>query len=132
MPLIVTLRPNEKIVIGGAVIKNGPSSCQLHVENRVPVLRQGDILSQAEATTPCKRIYLAIQLIYISGGITPELSQIYWDLVKEVVSAAPSMNDLISQMSQYILADKYYQALKAAKKLIRYEEELISNASELT
>ncbi len=130
MALKITLKPHEKIIIGGAVVTNGSSPCQLQLENKVPLLRQESILTENEATTPCKRIYFVIQLMYIGGGITPELSQIYWEIVKEVVCAAPSTNDLISQISQNILDEKYYQALKSAKKLIRYEEELIKNVSE--
>jgi flagellar biosynthesis repressor protein FlbT len=131
MALKITLKPHERVIIGGAVLTNGPSTCHLQVENKVTLLRQENILSEAEATTPCKRIYFVIQLMYISGGITAELSQVYWGLVKEVVKAAPSTNDLVSQISQAIIDDKYYQAMKFAKKLIRYEEELVRNATEL-
>ena len=130
MALKITLKPHEKVIIGGAVLTNGPSACHLQVENKVPLLRQDSILTEEEATTPCKRIYFVIQMIYISGGLTPELSQVYWDLVKEVVHAAPSTNGLISQISQDIIAEKYYQAMKSARKLIHYEEELIRNVTE--
>jgi len=130
MALKIKLKPHEKIIIGGAVVTNGSATCNLQIENKVPLLRQDSILTEHEATTPCKRIYFIIQLMYISGGITPELSQIYWDIVKEVINAAPSTNDLIAQTSRNILDEKYFQALKSAKKLIRYEEELIRNVSE--
>lgn len=130
MALKITLKPHEKVIIGGAVLTNGPSVSHFQVENEVPLLRQESILSEADATTPCKRIYLVIQLMYIGNGITVEFSQIYWDLVRDVVDAAPSTNDLISQISQYLVEAKYYQALKIAKKLICYEEELIKNAAE--
>ena len=130
MALKITLKPHEKIIIGGAVLTNSPSTCHLQVENKVPLLRQENILSEAGATTPCKRIYFVIQLMYIDNSITAELSQIYWDLVRDVVSAAPSTSPLISQISQYIIENKYYQALRSAKKLISYEEELIKNAAE--
>lgn len=130
MALKITLKPHEKVIIGGAVLTNGPSTCHLQVENKVPLLRQDSILTEEEAITPCKRIYFVIQMMYISGGLTAELSQVYWELVKEVVHAAPSTNNLISQISQDIIAEKYYQAMKTAKKLINYEEELIKNATE--
>lgn len=130
MALKITLKPHEKVIIGGAVLTNGPSASHFQVENEVPLLRQESILSEADATTPCKRIYFVIQLMYIGNGITVELSQIYWDLVRDVVNAAPSTKGLISQISQYMVETKYYQALKSARKLICYEEELINNAAE--
>jgi flagellar biosynthesis repressor protein FlbT len=132
MPLVLTLKPGERIILGGAVIKNGSSVSHLHIENRVPLLRQKDILSEAEATTPCKKIYLVVQLMYIGDGLTSELCQIYWDLVRDVLAAAPSTNDLISQMSAYIVESSFYPALKVAKKLISYEEELLEHATTLS
>lgn len=129
MPLKLTLKPHEKIIIGGAVIKNGASSAHFLVENNVPILRQADILSEADANSPCRRIYFIIQLLYVDGGKNPELQPLYWELVSDVLQAAPSMKDLISLISQLVVKNKFYQALKAAKKLIRYEEELLKNVS---
>ena len=129
MPLKLTLKPGERVIVAGAVLTNGSTVAHLHVENRVPLLRQKDILTEAEATTPCKRIYLVVQLMYIGGGLTSELAPLYWCLVREVLEAAPSTNDLISQISTYILDANYYTALKIAKKLISYEEELMDHAT---
>ena len=132
MPLILTLKPGEKVILGGAVIKNGPAIAHLQIENKVTLLRQKDILTEAEAMTPCKKIYLVIQLMYIGDGLTPELDQVYWDLVRDVLAAAPSTNDLISEMSAYIVDSSFYSALKIARKLISYEEELIKHATAIS
>lgn len=130
MPLKLTLKPNEKVIIGGAVIQNGGTVSHLTVVNKVPILRQGDIMTEAEATSPCRRIYLAVQLMYIDEAAAAELHPLYWELVKDVLAAAPSMKGLLSEMSQHILDGRLYQALKLAKKLISYEEELIRHATE--
>lgn len=131
MPLALTLKPGERVILAGAVIKNGPSVAHLQIENQVTLLRQKDILTEAEATSPCKRIYLVIQLMYIGDGLTTELAQLYWDLIRDVLAAAPSTNDLISQISAYIVDSHFYPALKVAKKLITYEEELLRHATQL-
>ena len=131
MPLKLTLKPGERVIVAGAVLTNGPTVAHLQIENRVPLLRQRDILTEAEATTPCKKIYLVIQLMYIGGGLTSELAQVYWELVRDVLAAAPSTNDLISEISAYIVDLSYYPALKVAKKLISYEEELLEHATKL-
>lgn len=131
MSLILNLKPGEMVILGGAVIKNGPTVAHLHIENKVTLLRQKDILTESEATSPCKKIYLVVQLMYIGDGLTTEFAQLYWDLVRDVLAAAPSTNDLISTMSTYIVESNFYQALKVAKKLIIYEEELIGHATKL-
>ena len=131
MPLKLTLKPGERILVGGAVLTNGPTVAHLLVENQVPLLRQRDILSEANATTPCKKVYLVVQLMYIGEGLTSELAQLYWGLVRDILEAAPSTNDLISQISAYIVDMNFYPALKIAKKLISYEEELMNHAAKL-
>ncbi len=130
MPLKLSLKPGERVIIAGAVITNGPTVAHLQIENRIPLLRQRDVLTENEATTPCKKIYLVIQLMYIGDGLTSELAQVYWELIREVVVAAPSTNDLISEISAYIVESSFYPALKIAKKLISYEEELIKHATQ--
>jgi flagellar protein FlbT len=132
MPLKLTLKPHERVIIGGAVITNGTSSSHLLIENTVPILRQADILSEAQANTPCRHIYFILQLIYIDQAQSSELQPVYWDLAREVLEAAPSMKSLISKISQFIIDNELYHALKTARKLIQYEEELIKNATELS
>ena len=129
MALKITLKPHEKIILGGAVIKNGATTSHLVIENNVPILRQADILSEHEADSPCKRIYFSIQLMYVDEKRSAEIHPIYWDLVKQVVQAAPSTNEMLTKISEKILEGSLYQALKLTKNLISYEQELISNVS---
>jgi flagellar protein FlbT len=129
MSLKITLKPHEKIIVGGAVITNGASTCHLSVENNVPVLRQSDIITEAEATTPCRRIYLAVQLMYINEEKYADIFPLYRELLMDLMRAVPSMKDLITQTNECILKKEYYQALKLGKKLITYEEELLRNVS---
>jgi len=127
MPLKITLKPGERMVIGGAVLTNGNStSCDLVIENKTPILRQKDILTEETADSPCRRIYYAIQLMYIDEHNLAAYHKIYWDLVKDLVHAAPSTIVLIDSISEHILQRQYYQALKLAKRLIDYEQEAIS------
>jgi flagellar protein FlbT len=128
MALKITLKPGERIIISGAVITNGKTTAQLLVENQVPILRQKDILGENEATTPCRRIYFIIQLMYIDPGNLAAHHHTYWSLVKDVLKAAPSTLALIDRISEHILNNRHYQALKLAKKLVEYEEEAVAHA----
>lgn len=128
MPLKLDLRPNEKLFLGGAVLVNGDNRCQLTVLNDVPVLREKDILREDDADTGCKRIYLAVQLMYMDTANLARYHQFYWDQVRMVLELAPSTFELINKVSDAVLAGQYYQALKAARELIRYEQELVDNA----
>jgi flagellar protein FlbT len=132
MALKITLKPGERMILGGAVITNGNSaSCDLVIENKTPILRQKDILTEQKADSPCRRIYYAIQLMYIDEDNLSAYHQVYWELVKEVVHAAPSMVVLIDSISEHILHRRYYQALKLTKRLIEYEQEVIERVSSI-
>lgn len=130
MPLRLDLKPHEKLFVGGAVLVNGDSRCTLTVLNDVSILREKDILSEAQADTPCKRIYLAIQLMYMEPANMANYHQAYWSLVKAIIAAAPSATERITRISEEVLAGNYYQAMKHTANLIQYEKELLSNVRE--
>jgi flagellar protein FlbT len=133
MALKITLKPGERMIIGGAVVTNGSStSCDLVIENKTPILRQKDILTEEKADSPCRRIYYAIQLMYIDEGDLANYHKTYWDLVKDLVHAAPSTVALIDSINEHILHRRYYQALKLTKRLIDYEQEAIKRVSSST
>lgn len=127
MPLKITLKPHERMIVGGAVITNGNAKCDLLIENKVSILRQKDIMSEKDADSPCRKIYFTIQIMYIDEENLIEHHNTYWKLVQDIVKAAPSMLALIDQISEHILNNKYYQALKLARKLIDYEQEIIDH-----
>jgi flagellar protein FlbT len=128
MALKINLKPYERLIIDGAVITNGKSKSELVIENNVPVLRDKDILREKDAITPCKRIYFVIQLMYVDGKNLVEKHNLYWTFVRDVVGAAPRTARLLGEISEHILSNRYYPALKLAKKLIEYEKEAISHA----
>jgi len=132
MALKLTLKPHEKLIIGGAVVTNGNDASEFIVENNVPILREKDIMREDQATSPCSRIYFVIQLMYIDEKNLSAHHNTYWQFVRELIEAAPSTLGLIDQISWYILGNKYYQALKLTKKLMEYEQEVINRVHSST
>ncbi|GFO65344.1 flagellar biosynthesis repressor FlbT [Geomonas paludis] len=129
MSLKITLKSNERLIVGGAVVRNGGKGTVLFIENTVPILREKDILGEKDITTPCKRVYFTIQLMYIDEPNVPNYVKAYSELAAEILKAAPSTRTHIEQLNERIEAGNYYQALKLAKNLIEYEEELLKNAN---
>lgn len=128
MALKVDLKPHEKIIIGSCVITNTDQRAKLLIEGeRIPVLREKDVLTPATANTPAKLIYLAVQLMYISPD--PQLHHtVYFNLIRDILGAAPSTAPAIENINDHILNGDYYKALKESKKLIAYEEQLLKQA----
>jgi flagellar biosynthesis repressor protein FlbT len=128
MALKVELKPHERIIIGSCVITNTDQRARLLIDGeKIPILREKDILTPETADTPAKLIYLAVQLMYISPE--PEANHAtYFNLLRDVVTTAPSMWPLIEGININILNGDLYQALKEAKKLVAYEKKLLDQA----
>ena len=127
MALRISLKPDERMIIGGAVVTNGSHrNSHLIIENDTPILREKDILSEKDTDSPTKRIYFTIQLMYIDQTNLTVHTESYWDMVRELLGAAPSLTGIIDQINEEIVNRRYYQALKFASQLIAYEQEVIS------
>ena len=129
MALKISLKSEERAIIGGAVVRNvSKKTMKLLIENEVPLLREKELLSEAKAVTPCKRIYFVIQLMYVDPQNVVQHQKLYWQITREIMEAAPSTAPFFSVISELIYQGKYYQALKEAKNLIEYEKEVMSHA----
>ena len=128
MALKVELKPNERIIIGSCVLTNTDQRARFLIEgDKIPILREKDIMTPERADTPAKLIYLAVQLMYISPN--PEVNHgTYFNLLRDIVTAAPSAWPIIEGINTCILSGDLYQALKEAKKLIAYEKKLLDVA----
>lgn len=127
MSLKLTLKPNEKVFIGGAVVQNGDSAAEFSILNDVPLLREKDILTEEMADSGCKRLYLCVQLMYIDSVNLASYQQTYRKLMAELIDAAPSTVDYLAVINNELACGRYYQALKGARQLVEYEQELINN-----
>ena len=128
MALKVELKPGERILIGDVVVTNSDQRTRLMIEGEAPILREKDIMTAERADTPAKRIYLAVQLMYVSRN-SSQHHDIYFKLVKDIVQAAPSTWPYVESINNHILTGEMYKALKDAKKLIAYEGELLAHAT---
>lgn len=126
MALIIDLKPSERIIIGTALITNDDNRTRLHIEGSAPILREKDIMREAEADTPCKKIYLLVQLMYLSPDPS-ELHKPYFEQISQIQDAAPSTSLYFMKINDFIMNEQYYKALKEARNLIDYEKELLGH-----
>jgi flagellar protein FlbT len=128
MALKVELKPGEKLLVGNCIITNSDQRTRLFIEGSAPILREKDILTSETANTPAKRIYLAVQLMYIDED-TEKAQQSYYSLSNDFVAAAPSSLPIVDQINNEILTGSLYKALKASQRLIEYEQDLLKHVS---
>src|SRR6202790_5277074 len=127
MALKVELTLHERIILGSCVVTNSDQRAPPWIDgDRIPILREKDILTPETADTPAKLIYLAVQLMYISPD--PQVNHgTYFNLVRDIVTAVPSAWPIIEGINNHILNGDLYHALKEAKKLVAYEKKLLDH-----
>lgn len=130
MALIIDLKPGEKILIGAAVMTNDNQRTRLHISGDTPILREKDIMQEAEATSPCRKIYFLLQCMYLARNPRDYHAK-YFTLMKMIQDAAPSTAIFCMKINAQLIQGHYYKALREARDLITHEDELIASASVL-
>jgi flagellar protein FlbT len=120
--LKIELKPNERVMLGDCVVTNTEQRTRLVIEGMVPILREKDIMSLSQADSSAKRIYLAVQFMYLAKQPRDNYA-LYLRLVREMLKAAPGARPFIDRINNRILTGALYKALKEARKLIAYERE---------
>jgi len=128
MALVIDLKPEEKVLVGTAVITNDKQRTKLQIAGDAPILREKDVLHEEEADTPCKQIYFLIQCMYLARN-PREYHGKYFELIKNVLQAAPSTSPIFVQINSHIIKGHYYKALKDARDLISHEDMILSQGA---
>jgi flagellar protein FlbT len=131
MPLKLSLKPGEKFVLNGAVMQNGDRRATLVLQNKASVLREKDIMHEQDVTTPARRVYFPIMVMYLS---TKPDDKVYDEFVLRMTEFmnAISSSDVLQQcvsVSRDVMAGEYYKALIRCRKLIDYEDERLKSVS---
>lgn len=123
MPLKITLRPFERLIINGASIRNGGRNADFLVESHCRFLRESEILYESEADTPCKKLCFTLQVILLSED--PRAAQeLLTQQALELLAAAPSMAPYLLGIQTAVDEGQTYRAIKIGKQLMAYERSL--------
>lgn len=117
MPLKFVLRPNEKVIINGAVIGAGDRPGSFYLYNTANFLRGREVMKEEQIDSLEKKLYFVIQLIYIfpeDGAINMAR---YAAIFGELREARPDAEADLTEIAQLVEARNYYRALKVCRRL---------------
>lgn len=128
LALKLSLKPDEKLVINGAVVANADRRTTLIVHNKASILREKDILKEEDVDTPAKRIYFPIMLMYMDPSQKADYYDEFMIRMTEFMNAirTPEAIELCVKVSRDVMNSSYYAALMGCKKLIKFEETRLS------
>jgi flagellar biosynthesis repressor protein FlbT len=132
--LKLKLRPEERVLINGAVIQNGSHQIELTVKTpNTKILRLRDALHPDDVNTPTRRVCYIAQLA-VAGEVSDEeaLEQFtagvtsLKDVFKDIVSQG-----LMTQALEYAKNHDFYKAMQAMRKVMKHEEILLNRVKAL-
>ncbi len=126
MPLRLTLKPDERIIVNGCAIRNASRRQTLTIENRADVVRGNDLLKEQEANTPVTRVYFSIQTILVAAELREDFTpQIQRNLAELMSVFGLEYRDNIVKAANFVSVGDYYKALRALSGLIKHERQLL-------
>ncbi|MHA7857940.1 MAG: flagellar biosynthesis repressor FlbT [Henriciella sp.] len=121
MPLKLSLKPKEAVVVNGAVLRNGDRRGTILLQNHARVLRQKDVLQPEATESPAEHLYFAVMQMYLTGQTEGQL----YDQTVTAIAAAMDVaeddiqRDLLIQISTASAAAETYKALSLCRKLLK-------------
>jgi flagellar protein FlbT len=127
MPLKLSLKPHEKFVLNGAVVQNGDRRGVLVLQNKASVLREKDIMQESEASSPARRVYFPVMMMYLDESGAARCYDEFARRMSEFMGVIRNPDILADcvNVSKHVLSREYYKALMICRKLIEYEDERI-------
>jgi len=126
LPLLIDIKPGDRVIINGAVLENAGAHTRLLLHNEATVLREKEVLSEEVSQTPASRVYFALQCAYLFADKRQGYVESFDRYLTEYVAAAPSAMPIAEKIRGEVAKEKYYKALKSAQELIRHENNLLS------
>jgi flagellar protein FlbT len=117
VPLKFSLRPGEKVIVNGAVIGRGEEPGTFYLYNKANFLRGREVMKEEQADTNEKKLYLAIQLLYLFPEDTAETSAKLETVLAHCRADRPDRAKDLEQVAQFVRERDYYRALKLTAKL---------------
>lgn len=127
--LILKLGPGERFIVNGVVMENGSRRARLNILTADSnVLRLRDAIHPEEANTPVKRVCYIAQLV-LAGEAEAEQAKNQLltgiDQLSQVFKDDESQERLCDARIA-VVEERFYQALKALRKLLDLEERLFA------
>ncbi|MGB3627196.1 MAG: flagellar biosynthesis repressor FlbT [Henriciella sp.] len=121
MPLKLSLKPAEAVVVNGAVIRNGERRSTLLLETKARILRERDVMFPEHINTNFEAAYFSVMQMYLTGEKKGPLYDAcvaaLANLVRDVQTQ--EMREEVLTISRFVAAGQLYKAIGACRKMER-------------
>ncbi len=127
--LKITLRPNEKIYVNGAVIKVERKTT-LEFLNDVQFLLESHVLQVEAANTPLRQLYFIAQIMLMNPGGAAETRDMFRKSLTMLLASFenPDICAALKQVDRLVGEGQVFEALKAIRALYPLEAKVLQPA----
>lgn len=126
MALQLTLKPFERIVINGCVVRNSTRKSTIVIETKADVVRGQDLLSKKAAVTPVNQAYFLVQTALTDPTLQDKLRKpIQQQLAALATTFAPPNVHHVFEAANFVSQGDFYKALRALRPLMKREAEIL-------
>ncbi len=129
--LVLELKQGELMIINGAPIRFKTRS-RIELAGQARFLFGKQILTPAEANTPARRIYFALQAVYVGTDEERASALVSAHSLIEAFKGATTSalaREILDRAMQLAREGACYEALKLARRIIRHETAVHENAA---
>jgi flagellar protein FlbT len=125
MALNLTLKPFERFVVNGCMMRNGGRKSTITVENRADIIRETDLLKPDAASTPVRIVYFLIQNALIEPARRERLlKEIQTRLAQLVPVFGDELRQHVFEAANNVSRGEYFTALRDLRPLMKREDEV--------
>lgn len=132
MALRISLGQGEKLVVNGAILCASVPT-DLLIEGSVALLREREIMAEAEAVTPARRLYYHVMTAYLVGAGDDAHYLAILAAMKEIARSlqCDKARAACARLARRVAGGDYFPALSDCRLLIRLEQDALIDAGEI-
>lgn len=121
MPLKLSLKPNEVVIVNGAVLRNGDRRGSILLQNQARILRHKDVMHPEDAIHYSQKLYFSVMQMYLTGKIDGILYEYTTGALATALAESEQEEDkqLILDISRSCAAGEMYKALSQCRRLMK-------------
>ena len=130
--LKISLKPNEKIYINGAVIRVD-RKVTIELMNDVQFLLESHVIQADQASTPLRQLYFIVQIMLINPAGAAEAREMFRRSLPMLIASFDNQDicNSLKQIDRMVGEDDIYEALKAIRALYPLERKALEDNDDI-
>jgi flagellar protein FlbT len=128
----ITLRPDEKIYINGAVLRVD-RKVSIELLNDAAFLLEAHVMSVEAAVTPLRQLYFVVQMMLINPNDTAAAEALFKENLKGMLAVYTERRiiEALQRVGKLVAGNRYFDALKLLRGLFALDDSILADEKQM-